>query len=154
MAKSTIAFLLFALVVCAAMQSAAADQTARKLMATQNQGCSSPPSGGFLFTLIIRATFWNHLGWLGNYQCCNGNWVNGGCHQGNCYWQGKTYSTGVWADAWQCCTGSWVRGGCNSGGSSNLCYYNGKQFSTYTWWEGQQCCIDGSFRSGGCGGRN
>jgi hypothetical protein len=152
MAKSIVALFLVALVVSAAVQSVSADKAVRKLLATQQNGCSSrPPSEGFLFTFIITASFWGHRSWLGNYQCCDGQWYNGGCHQGSCTWGNNTYNNNVWADGWQCCGGSWVRSGCNQG--SNSCWYNGNQFSNYAWWEGMQCC-DGSFKQGGCGYRN
>jgi hypothetical protein len=157
MAKSIIAFLLVALVLSAAVQSVSADKTARKLLATQQNGCGSPPpQGGFFITIVITGTFWNHNSWLGNYQCCNGQWVNGGCHAGNCYWKGVTYSNWSWENGanWQCCSGSWVQYGCkHHSQSNNDCYYNGNKFSPYSWWQGEQCC-NGVFRSGGCSGRN
>jgi hypothetical protein len=152
MAKSIVAFFLVALVLSAAVQSVSADKAVRKLLAVQQNGCSSrPPSGGFFLAIIITGTFWNHNSWLGNYQCCNGQWYNGGCHQGNCMWRGNSYSDWGWTEGWQCCSGSWVQGGCSSHTSD--CYYNGHKFSAWSWWQGEQCC-GGSFKSGGCGWRN
>jgi hypothetical protein len=152
MAKGIVAFLLVVVVLSAVLHSAAADQGTRKLLAVQNSGCNRPPSGGFLFKIIISGNFWNHDSWLGNHQCCNGQWMSGGCHGGNCYWRGAQYNNWSWEGGWQCCFGSWNRGGCSSHGSD--CHFEGKRFTPWQWWEGKQCCHGGSFKHGGCGGRN
>jgi hypothetical protein len=154
MAKSVVSFLLVAVVVSAAVHAVAADQAmaTRKLLAVTNSGCNRPPSGGFLFTVIITGNFWNHNSWLGNHQCCNGQWLNGGCHGGGCYWNGANYNNWSWENGWQCCFGSWNRGGCHSHKSD--CFWEGKKFAPWSWWEGRQCCHHGSFKWGGCGDRN